>query len=586
MVDLTVDPSEYLPLNEAARTMLINIQGMKVSRNKCNAVAQSMLTMKLMDDPKLASFGSSPMQPEPWPELEDLRNQAASAKAVLDNAIPNWLRSIDVDPTASITVDRPGKETKVFPGYTGAPLKTSESCWRKVNDDYKGDFLMVCDVARCSVVVETEEQLARLLMAFVSGDIAGIKVVRLKNRFANPMFTGIRDCLMNVAVTCADGTKHIAEVQLHFAAILALKGECHVYYDFFREFFVGTDGSYKIRLEMFELLGDIPEDQEIEVALQNIVEGGNEKKLVALEELSGESVLNNAELYLVSTKRLASISRIEGGEVYYNWLRMAGNGYRLKGEFGKAREALESCLEGSEVALGQEHKVTLSALHGLGYVLEKMGLYDDALVSYEKCWEGRKRTLGENHPDTLMTLNNMAIAYWYKWEIRKALEMYTQCWEGQRMSIGEDHPDALLTYSNMAMVYSDLEEYDKAIEMYGKVLEGFKRALGGSHPSTLDCIHNMALAHEGKGEYDKAIEMLEVCLEDSKKAMGVDHPDTINKCDSLAGQYCLKGDYVKSLSLYSISYDGFSRVLGEDHPKTKDCKKSLEDVRKKMGPDG
>ncbi|GMI16508.1 hypothetical protein TrLO_g12872 [Triparma laevis f. longispina] len=90
-----------------------------------------------------------------------------------------------------------------FKALTCAPLKGRARAEEKIKDDYEGNFKCMLDLVRCSVIVETEEQLGGVL-----GKMLGLGiVVRLKNRFANPLPTGIGDCLMNVKVG-----GHICEV--------------------------------------------------------------------------------------------------------------------------------------------------------------------------------------------------------------------------------------------------------------------------------------------------------------------------------------------------------------------------------------
>ncbi len=68
-------------------------------------------------------------------------------------------------------------------------------------------------------------------------------LVRLKNRFKEPLFNGYRDALYSLAV-CVEDVWHVCEVQLHLAAVIfhneADKHESHIYYEFFRSYFRGN----------------------------------------------------------------------------------------------------------------------------------------------------------------------------------------------------------------------------------------------------------------------------------------------------------------------------------------------------------
>jgi hypothetical protein len=199
--------------------MLQNILGMMQARNACREVAMLELLLKLMNDPALKSFGGSPGHPEgAGADLTELHEKAGWFRVELEKMIKGFLRRLDIDPQTEIkALDEEGKE-KVFKAFTMAGLKTIESCKRKMTDDYDGDHMRICDVVRCSIVVETEEQLAAVLKALLDGQMKGegvkVTVARLKNRFAEPMFTGIMDCLLNVLVEVEGQGGHVCEIQV------------------------------------------------------------------------------------------------------------------------------------------------------------------------------------------------------------------------------------------------------------------------------------------------------------------------------------------------------------------------------------
>lgn len=97
------------------------------------------------------------------------------------------------------------------------------------------------------MVFETEQEIVGALRHMLDSGI----VVKLKNRFANPLFTGIRDCLLNVKVA-----GHICEVQIHLACILNEKPQMHIFYNFFRDLFAST-GNYEGVMKQVEALGNL-----------------------------------------------------------------------------------------------------------------------------------------------------------------------------------------------------------------------------------------------------------------------------------------------------------------------------------------
>jgi hypothetical protein len=74
-----------------------------------------------------------------------------------------------------------------------APLKARKRADEKVGDDYDGNFRLLCDAARCSLLLASEAELESVTKYMVDNftmDHPDFRVVRLKNRFkrwvANP----------------------------------------------------------------------------------------------------------------------------------------------------------------------------------------------------------------------------------------------------------------------------------------------------------------------------------------------------------------------------------------------------------------
>lgn len=93
-------------------------------------------------------------------------------------------------------------------------LKARERAMEKIAADYGGEVSRITDLARSSVIFETEKQVLEAL------DILqhDMNVIRIKNRFQNPV-NGYRDVLLNIQMP----NGHIVEMQLHLRSILDVK---------------------------------------------------------------------------------------------------------------------------------------------------------------------------------------------------------------------------------------------------------------------------------------------------------------------------------------------------------------------------
>ena len=93
-------------------------------------------------------------------------------------------------------------------------LKARERAMEKIAADYAGDASRITDLARSSVIFETESQVLQAL-EILQDDM---NVIRIKNRFQNPV-NGYRDVLLNILMP----NGHIVEMQLHLRSILEIK---------------------------------------------------------------------------------------------------------------------------------------------------------------------------------------------------------------------------------------------------------------------------------------------------------------------------------------------------------------------------
>lgn len=109
-----------------------------------------------------------------------------------------------------------------------APLKGQDRAGEKVAADYGGDWSQLRDVVRCSIAVDSHDDLKSTLEALKKGGLQ--LAMRPKDRFNKPTDVGYRDLLMNVKFP--NGV--IGEVQLHLKSMLKAKKEGHKPYETMR----------------------------------------------------------------------------------------------------------------------------------------------------------------------------------------------------------------------------------------------------------------------------------------------------------------------------------------------------------------
>lgn len=102
-------------------------------------------------------------------------------------------------------------------------LKGRARAAEKIAADYAGDASALVDISRSSIEYERMEDLREGLRLLSER----VDVVRVKDRFSQPLSSGYRDMMLNVRMS----NGHVCEVQLHLKRVLAVKHEEHVVYE-------------------------------------------------------------------------------------------------------------------------------------------------------------------------------------------------------------------------------------------------------------------------------------------------------------------------------------------------------------------
>ncbi|GMH95652.1 hypothetical protein TrST_g6403, partial [Triparma strigata] len=245
-IELSED--EVMPLTEDTVNNLINLTGFNMSKNRLDEIAWVHLSKGLLGKEKYKSFEKTSIQEtSDAKDLDELFDEAKGVLPVFEQTMRDVVEAVGLMPSDLVMVDdRPlhGRDTVL----SLAPLKGRERTIAKVKDDYEGNHLCVLDLVRCSIIVETEMQVAKVLEKMLSMDI----VVRLKNRIRPPLFTGMRHLLLNVGIG-----GHICEVQIHQAHIFDEKHVMNTYFDYFRAMFQGSSASYEQLMVQVEAVGNL-----------------------------------------------------------------------------------------------------------------------------------------------------------------------------------------------------------------------------------------------------------------------------------------------------------------------------------------
>ena len=219
-------------VGKKAEEFFANVKDFISAKHEIDATAERVLPRSYMDSYK--SFKPAVLRHGEGMSIDDVYQSAECTRSAFERAARSVVEAAGLDPDA--VVQHEGEELMLtdelpFTRLCVAPPKGHARAAEKIRDDYGGDASRLVDVNRCSIVVDEEQQLVAVASSLMEGSLC--EVVRLKNRFAEPLFNGYRDALYSVRVSSGD-ISHVCELQLHLAAVIAHKEKTHHYYEWRR----------------------------------------------------------------------------------------------------------------------------------------------------------------------------------------------------------------------------------------------------------------------------------------------------------------------------------------------------------------
>ncbi|HEU4322171.1 MAG TPA: tetratricopeptide repeat protein [Roseiflexaceae bacterium] len=247
----------------------------------------------------------------------------------------------------------------------------------------------------------------------------------------------------------------------------------------------------------------------------------------------------------------------------------------MVGAYGDALPLYKRVLAISERVLGSDHPQTAWSLNNLAYLFQAQGAYEQARPLYERALAIQERVLGSDHPQTAACLNNLALLHHAQGAYGRALPLLERALAVRERVLGSDHPDTATSLNNLAGLHRAQGEDERALPLLERALAISERVLGSDHPNTAACLNNLAGLHRAQGENERALPLFERALAISERVLGSNHPNTATSLNNLAEIYRAQEDYERALLLYERTLAIQEQVLGSDHPHTTVCLNNL-----------
>jgi tetratricopeptide (TPR) repeat protein len=236
------------------------------------------------------------------------------------------------------------------------------------------------------------------------------------------------------------------------------------------------------------------------------------------------------------------------------------------GDFSRALDFLESCIEEERTLLGEEHPDTMKSMLDISIRYLELGRHTEALEIGIKSMEHRQKIMGEEHPETLRSMHILSMHYSQVGRHDEALEMAVKTLEIRQKILGDEHPDTLRSTHNLSIRFSQVGRHTEALEKGVKAMRLYQKVLGTGHPTTLASMYTVSSCYCGVGRYAEALRMGLKVINLQQKTIGNEHPGTLRSMDGVSIYYSKLGRYGEALKMGVKAMELRQKVLGDEHP--------------------
>eukprot|EP00934_Nitzschia_sp_Nitz4_P005456 Nitzschia sp. Nitz4//scaffold131_size63436//19464//21530//NITZ4_006270-RA/size63436-processed-gene-0.115-mRNA-1//-1//CDS//3329535253//5446//frame0 len=438
------------------------------------------------------------------------------------------------------------------------------------------------DILRASVICKTRKQVAQV-NKFLNKKA---HIVKVKNRFANPAYSGYRDILYHIKLDWQykENVSFIAEIQVHHKDVLNLEKMFGLqnHYRYFRSCFAGPNR------EVSETLADLEMIQEAgkvdDSLMGKILDSDDPYQLFVFARLFNDK-LEDYDRALQIYSRVLTLQEEICGEIHPDTAATyqdIGLVQAKKGRFDNALRSLQKCLEIQEEVFGQySPEVAITRSH-LGHTIvlrgddgEELMEHRGALQQYRKALVIRERCLGEDHLDVAGSYQNIGESLCKLGDFQGALAAYRESLSILESLLGENHADVAAGHSLLGSVLYQQGDFQGAMEEYSIALAIREEVFGKTHEFT-------AASHTEIGKLLAEVEDYEEAEARHRKALRIRETVVSRNSPEAAEShfwigYILnqKGEYDAALKEHKLAYKIRSEILTKRHPDTKASLRSI-----------
>jgi len=448
-----------------------------------------------------------------------------------------------------------------------ADLKDAGRAMEKAKENYESrlpgpSVSWLYDVVRGSIIFSSSSHLLQFVETIT--DSESFVIVKSKNRFQQPAFTGYRDWCLQIQIDTGLGFHHICELQLHCQAIKDLSAELglYAYYEYFRCYFgdAGRNDDLEDRLEELKMIarGKKYRISMLDSFMSETTDMSRLKRLSHLFHcrLSEYEIAAKLECHILSGSKVCDVA---------DTCESLGEILMKQGQYDEAKLMHENALQIRAETVGVKHKLVASSYSHLGLVLERCGQNYTAISMYNKALHTRSEALGDKHALVASSYNQLGLVWENLGRFEDAKAMYQKALEIRLDTLGDQDVSVATSHSNVAAVLEQQGKYDEALLSHKHALQIRREMFGDRHRSVAYSLNKIGGVLKELEKYEEATSMQQQALEIQLEIFGDKSPSVGTSYNNLGAILIRQGQYEEAKVMHEKALQIRLETLGDKH---------------------
>ncbi|HEX8059545.1 MAG TPA: CHAT domain-containing tetratricopeptide repeat protein [Cyclobacteriaceae bacterium] len=223
------------------------------------------------------------------------------------------------------------------------------------------------------------------------------------------------------------------------------------------------------------------------------------------------------------------------------------------GLYSKAEKDLLQLYRLVKAESGDNSGVITETTNALGFVYEKLGVYDKAIAYYEESLDNCLATTTESIGRCDAIQNNIAGIYVKQHQFDKAISQYRLYVDSRKDNTRYSDRDFLAALNNLASALRQTDRYNEALQYLNDIYRSLASVGRDNDDLAATVLNNIAVTETMTGQYTKATEHFQKVLKIKESFYGTDSPSLLDICGNLAVSLWASGKRSEALPYFERS---------------------------------